>query len=802
MLQNPEKGIALVVDDEPTNRQMMHMMLTNLGYQTYTAENGQVAVDLFQQHRVDLVFMDLMMPVMDGKEATRQIKALSDERFVPVIFLSASNDLDELSKCIAAGGDDFLNKPCHPTVLRSKIRAMERIRDLHNKVHDLYEEVSDLHSVMSADEHLAEKIFNQVVLADNIHIPGLEHFQRSPETFSGDVLLSASRPNGDVLLLLGDLTGHGLSAAIGVLPMAEVFRTMTLKGHAEEEILKEINSKLYNLLPTDRFVSMALITLFHNKQVAAVWNAGLPDIYLIDSNNKIKRTIKSVHPPLGVMRQLMSQPVPEVLMTAVGDRLLGYTDGLTEANNRSHEEYGEERLCNTIENAFPGDPVYSQIMDHFDEFREGVDPRDDISILEIPSNTVVEVSHIPLPEPARNATHVPRNNWRWQMELFAANLGHTDPIPMAMEFLKEMGMPAADTRAIFTIITELYLNALDHGVLKMTSEARNSGDENALSQYQIERLQRLQHLTQGSVKLELLGSHVDDVHTLTISITDTGRGFDYLKWLDSATRPANAFSGRGILLLQGLCDQLAYLPPGNQAQATYRWQLDSPYMGTDSKPAYEPLSMEDAFDSLTTEPELDPMAWSDDSLVMLDTGANLADPAAAIQLAVEADSTPKARSPASTRKATPTDALDVLTQPVHTDSIEDEAGYLAPVAHAITGTVDKVLFDYDDLSERLMGHEEMMQMILGTFNGEVPADMAALQVAVNNVDLTEIASLAHKIKGASRNVGSEAMASSAEIMEKSAKAGDASPMVEQMALLTSGYGGFLQQVRDVHGIGV
>ena len=239
MLQNPDKGIALVVDDEPTNRQMMHMMLTNLGYETYTAENGQIAVDLFQQHRVDLVFMDLMMPVMDGKEATRQIKALSEERFVPVIFLSASNDLDELSKCIAAGGDDFLNKPCHPTVLRSKIRAMERIRDLHNKVHDLYEEVSDLHGVMSADERLAEKIFNQVVLADNIDIPGLEHFQRSPETFSGDVLLSASRPNGDVLLLLGDLTGHGLAAAIGALPMAEVFRTMTLKGHAEEEILKE-----------------------------------------------------------------------------------------------------------------------------------------------------------------------------------------------------------------------------------------------------------------------------------------------------------------------------------------------------------------------------------------------------------------------------------------------------------------------------------------------------------------------------------------------------------------------------------
>lgn len=779
MQQAPDKGIALVVDDEPTNRQMMQMMLTNLGYQTYGAENGLEAVEKFQQYRVDLVFMDLMMPVMDGKEATRQIKALSQERFVPVIFLSASNDLDELSRCIAAGGDDFLNKPCHPTVLRSKILAMERISNLHNKVHDLYQEVSELHDVMSMDERLAEKIFNSVVLEGNIDLPGLEQFQRSPQTFSGDVLLSATRPNGDVLLLIGDLTGHGLAAAIGALPMAEVFRTMTLKGHAEEEILKEINSKLYNLLPTDRFVSMALVTLFHNKQVITVWNAGLPDLYLVDSNNQINQTIKSVHPPLGVMAQLMSQPVPEVIMTDIGDRLLAYTDGLTEANNREQEEYGEERLMAAIQNAFPGEPLYLQIMENFDHFCGTVMPRDDISIIEIPSNAEVEVEHIPIPEPTRNATHVPRNNWRWQMELFASNLGHTDPVPMAMNFLHDMGMPAADTRAIFTIITELYLNALDHGVLKLDSSDRNSIDDGTLTKYQIERLKRLQALDQGSIKLELLGSHVDDLHTLTVSITDTGRGFNYDNWLNPDTRPANAFSGRGIMLLQGLCDQLTYIHPGNQAQATYRWQFDNPDMLQESE-KFEPLSMEDAFEALTTEADADPLAWSDDSLVMIDLGN---------------DGQAKPISQAPVESATT--AADELAPAILAVA---PAMAASMSTHTIQGNVNKMLFDYDDLAERLMHHEEMMRMIIGTFNGEVPADLQSLQAAVDSMDLTVIASLAHKIKGASRNVGSEAMATSAEIMEKSAKADDSSPMVERMAKLWEAYEGFKQQVTEVHGL--
>ena len=220
-------------------------------------------------------------------------------------------------------------------------------------------------------------------------------------------------------------------------------------------------------------------------------------------------------------------------------------------------------------------------------------------------------------------------------------------------------------------------------------------------------------------------------------------------------------------------------------------------MDDKSSQKYEPLSMADAFDSLTTEPELDPLAWSDDSLVMLDTEPNKASVPSQdspLTSAISASMTPEAVAPLASHQV---DSLAPLEYEVE-NQVDDQAESI----HVTSGTVDKMLFDYDDLAERLMGHAEMIQMILSTFNGEVPTDMAALQTAVNELDLIVIASLAHKIKGASRNVGSEAMASSAEIMEKSAKAFDASPMVEQMALLTSAYAGFLQQVREVHGIEV
>ncbi len=135
-------GKAQIVDDEITDRRTLKALLTKLNYETVEATNGQEAIDLFKLEQPTIVFMDIMMPKVDGYEATRQIKAAAGNRFIPVIFLTAFTDQESLNQCIEAGGDDFLIKPYDPFNLQSKIQTMLRISLLHQKLQGMYSRIN------------------------------------------------------------------------------------------------------------------------------------------------------------------------------------------------------------------------------------------------------------------------------------------------------------------------------------------------------------------------------------------------------------------------------------------------------------------------------------------------------------------------------------------------------------------------------------------------------------------------------------------------------------------------------------
>src|SRR5574343_895144 len=117
---------VLAVDDNRTNLHILQVFLKKLGHDVILAENGQEAVDRFRRDQPDLVLLDIMMPVMDGFEAARQIKATPSERWTPIIFLSALNRDENLVEGLEAGADDYLTKPINFVVLEAKLRSMQR----------------------------------------------------------------------------------------------------------------------------------------------------------------------------------------------------------------------------------------------------------------------------------------------------------------------------------------------------------------------------------------------------------------------------------------------------------------------------------------------------------------------------------------------------------------------------------------------------------------------------------------------------------------------------------------------------
>ncbi|MBC7870259.1 MAG: response regulator [Chitinophagaceae bacterium] len=129
------EALVLVVDDNEMNRDMLSRRLERQGYRVLVAENGIRALEMMEAHNFDLVLLDIMMPKMNGYEVLERVKADDHLRHIPVIMISAVDDLDSVVKCIELGAEDYLFKPFNPVLLKARVGASlekKRGRDLLN----------------------------------------------------------------------------------------------------------------------------------------------------------------------------------------------------------------------------------------------------------------------------------------------------------------------------------------------------------------------------------------------------------------------------------------------------------------------------------------------------------------------------------------------------------------------------------------------------------------------------------------------------------------------------------------------
>jgi len=125
---------VLIVDDSPTIRAALRGLVQKMGHSVIEAADGSKALAIYAQDRPDLVLIDVVMPVMDGYEAARQMRHSRPDEWVPIIFLSSKEADQDLDRAIEAGGDDYLVKPVSFVVLNAKIRALQRIESTRTKL--------------------------------------------------------------------------------------------------------------------------------------------------------------------------------------------------------------------------------------------------------------------------------------------------------------------------------------------------------------------------------------------------------------------------------------------------------------------------------------------------------------------------------------------------------------------------------------------------------------------------------------------------------------------------------------------
>jgi class 3 adenylate cyclase/AmiR/NasT family two-component response regulator len=127
--------LILVVDDVPDNVDILQMRLESQGYEVATAGDGIEALEKTRELLPELVLLDIMMPKMDGIDALKRLKADPSLPFIPVILVTAKADASDVIAGLESGGDDYLTKPVDHAALSARVRAMLRIKSLHDTVH-------------------------------------------------------------------------------------------------------------------------------------------------------------------------------------------------------------------------------------------------------------------------------------------------------------------------------------------------------------------------------------------------------------------------------------------------------------------------------------------------------------------------------------------------------------------------------------------------------------------------------------------------------------------------------------------
>jgi len=562
---------VLVADDNSSDRFLLSTIIRNAGHAVYEASNGSQAVTLFAKERPDIVLMDALMPEMDGFEAAQAIRSLSGEDLIPIIFLTSLKDPESLAKCLDVGGTDFLSKPYNRIILDAKIRALGRLRSLQVTVQEQRDILVKHHKQLVREQEVAKRVFDNIAHPGCVNSPNVKCHLSPMAVFNGDMVLASRKPDGGMFVLIGDFTGHGLPAAIGAMPAAEIFYGMTNKGFSLQEILAEINTKLSLILPVGVFCCVAMVDFAMDRKLIQVWSGGLPNLFLKSQLHGLVE-IEAKHLPLGVLSPQKFRSDVQIFEMEVGDRLYLWSDGIHEANNVDQQMFGDHALNTVFEANQAPEQLFQEVLDAVDIFTNHQAQDDDHTFVEV---TMVEQATFDSYFDEKKSEAVARASvgamdWELNYTLNPITLRTFNPLPLLTHILMEVPGLRSHSSKLYTILAELYSNALEHGVLGIDSQLKVSSE--GFAEYYRQREARLNEDFKGYVRFCFRHTPRADGGALVVRVEDTGPGFDYAQFQERLSGK-NGYCGRGIPLLLSLCERFEYFGNGNAVEAEFWWDF-------------------------------------------------------------------------------------------------------------------------------------------------------------------------------------------------------------------------------------
>jgi len=377
----------LIVDDEVINRKVLIFALQKYHYRFLEAEDGLEGMNLVKNNPINLIFLDLMMPKMDGFEFLEWIKTQEGYKNIPVIVNSALSDSHYIQKALNYGSFDYFTKPIKSDVLHFqlplKVKNALNFYQLLTEVIDKQRQLMEHNDYLKSELTLASELQRALLPLKIPCQPGIRAaaFYNPSEQLGGDFYDIIPDQSG-YRLLVADVSGHGTPSALLTSAIKSYFNNLVDEDYSPSIIMNRMNESLYRLMKeTDYFVTGIYAELHREPYRLIISNAGhpLPPVYHPDSD--CFESDRSMSYFLGISPDNVFTETPINIET--GDCILFYTDGIIEARNAIKTQYGVDRLKDVLRKNYQLDPnrLIEQIMKDLDLFLDGVSSGDDITLL-------------------------------------------------------------------------------------------------------------------------------------------------------------------------------------------------------------------------------------------------------------------------------------------------------------------------------------------------------------------------------------------------------------------------------------
>ncbi len=362
----------VIIDDNARDAAIVRRMLERSGFHVHYAPSGEEGLAIIAREPPDAVLVDYRMPGLDGYEVCRRIKSDPATQNIPVLMLTGADSARNLVEGLESGADDYVTKAADFEIILARVRALLRVKAYQDELRQHNQRLqSDLEFARRVQEALLPQhdFRARHVEIRSAYIPS--------ETLSGD-FYDFFEADGTLFLLIADVSGHGLPAAILV---------SLLKSFFHSEVAETSPAEFMNRL-NDFLSTASLPTQFATAQ-----------LFRLEPEGRLMTFATAAHPPFVLYRanhdEVFSPEVPGYLLGIAsgarfeehqieleqGDLLFCYTDGLTDRRTAAGEFYSIDRIVAILRENAAGtsDQIYAAIMSDVTSFSPTEEFRDDVA---------------------------------------------------------------------------------------------------------------------------------------------------------------------------------------------------------------------------------------------------------------------------------------------------------------------------------------------------------------------------------------------------------------------------------------